>query len=840
MPVSASRLRHEPLRFLGLLVLVHAIGFAPQWATGRLLSAADFLYSMEPFDAVRPDPARSYRENLVLSDASCHIDPWCDDAARRLARGELPLWNPHQFAGAPLFANAECALAFPPNLLRLALPPGAAALPIAFVLVLAAGLFTSLLARRVGLGFWPAALAGIAFSLAPWLHVNLLLPLSSVAALLPMSAWAADVLAESPSRRAAAGLAGALALQQLGGHPETALHCAGFTTVWFLFRSWPALRDRARRAAASRGLVLFGLAGVVALLVAGVQLVPFVEYLRESATWRSRSASPPNASFPALIGWQLVTLFVPDAFGHPMRETFWGKFAWTSLVLYAGIPTIALAILGAWRGGARRTARFLLAVAAVAGVVALRIPGVVDVVAAIPVLGVANNARLTSIVQFAVALAAGIGLDALLRATPDERRGLRRAAVVVALALVLACGASLALVVAPLREHGGLAAIGSSLGAFAALAAGFAALPFLRPGVAAVAACALVAADLLAFALPLHPALEPALRYPTTPAIEFLRSRPEPFRIAGLGRALHPNLATEYGIDDVRGCDALTPWRYDLLMRRIDPAHGDALAKRLSPGAHAAVVEWLTSGDATVLGRFAPPLERERVRRLRDDWLESSLSPEAFLRGRARGVAHRILVEDVDSPIYDLLGVRYVVAPRGTSPPRRCRPLWSGEVEIFENPLAMPRAFLVGEVEVAGSAAGALDRLVDASFDFRSRAVLEEAPDLPPRAAGAATIVASRADEIVVDTDAPDASLLVVTESRLPGVVAECDGRPVRVLDADVAFRGVALPPGRHRVRVCYRPRSIVWGAAASVAGLAMLAIVSFRRTPRNAARPIS
>jgi hypothetical protein len=36
-------------------------------------------------------------------------------------RGLIPLWNPHQFCGAPFIANGQSAFFYPPNWLFLAL-----------------------------------------------------------------------------------------------------------------------------------------------------------------------------------------------------------------------------------------------------------------------------------------------------------------------------------------------------------------------------------------------------------------------------------------------------------------------------------------------------------------------------------------------------------------------------------------------------------------------------------------------------------------------------------------------------------------------------------------------
>lgn len=48
--------------------------------------------------------------------------PWHEIAKQILLSGRLPLWNPWVGMGAPLLANAQSALLYPPNWLLLVLP----------------------------------------------------------------------------------------------------------------------------------------------------------------------------------------------------------------------------------------------------------------------------------------------------------------------------------------------------------------------------------------------------------------------------------------------------------------------------------------------------------------------------------------------------------------------------------------------------------------------------------------------------------------------------------------------------------------------------------------------
>ena len=60
--------------------------------------------------------------------------------------------------------------------------------------------------------------------------------------------------------------------------------------------------------------------------------------------------------------------------------------------------------------------------------------------------------------------------------------------------------------------------------------------------------------------------------------------------------------------------------------------------------------------------------------------------------------------------------------------------------------------------------------------------------------------------------------MLVLHETYYPGWVAEIDGRPARILRADVLFRGVEVPPGQRTVVFRFAPLSFanLTGALAS------------------------
>ena len=97
--------------------------------------------------------------------------------------------------------------------------------------------------------------------------------------------------------------------------------------------------------------------------------------------------------------------------------------------------------------------------------------------------------------------------------------------------------------------------------------------------------------------------------------------------------------------------------------------------------------------------------------------------------------------------------------------------------------------------------------------DLRSTVLLEQPPaaGTSPRRPGRARIVSYRNTEVVLEADSPDGGWVVLNDLWHPWWFAEVDGQPADMLRANVLFRAVAVPPGRHPVRFRFRPIAGAW-----------------------------
>jgi hypothetical protein len=182
-------------------------------------------------------------------------------------------------------------------------------------------------------------------------------------------------------------------------------------------------------------------------------------------------------------------------------------------------------------------------------------------------------------------------------------------------------------------------------------------------------------------------------------------------------------------------------------------------------------------------------------------------------------------VEKFDSPVLDLMNVRYLVATGKSSEQLRLSPKFRfiqslpGN-DLFENLAVMPRFFLVHRAIAVGSPTEARQLIERGVIDFRKAALTEEAVALTPAIEPSfekVSVVDYQPNSLHLSVQSTGTSLLVMSETWYPGWKAWLDDKPARILRSDLAFRGVVVPDGTHSVRMEFRPVILPISIAVSV-----------------------
>jgi len=133
----------------------------------------------------------------------------------------------------------------------------------------------------------------------------------------------------------------------------------------------------------------------------------------------------------------------------------------------------------------------------------------------------------------------------------------------------------------------------------------------------------------------------------------------------------------------------------------------------------------------------------------------------------------------------------------------------TADAYVYENPRALPRVMLVGGWQVANFAnlivegwPSGIDPTQTVLLEKESRALSRSAA----AAVGSARLVRYANTEGIVEVDAQSDSLLVLNDVWHPWWRATIDGAETEILRANVIFRAVAVPPGKHTVRFTFEP----------------------------------
>ena len=754
----------------------------------------------------------------------------------RLLSGSLPLWDPLHGGGTPLLADPNNLVLHPITLLFLVLPfdvAFTASIVLQYAL-LAAGCW--LLARALGVGSAPAALAAAVAALAgPAASLASLQNVLSAAAWVPLALWGLLRYLDNGRRRFAAASAAALAVVLITG--EAASLAAALLLGAALVATRPAAGSRAaapgaRPASAppaARSAVFISL---LAILLSSAGTLPAAALV--GLTPRAHGLPPSETLRWSLAPARLAELALPQLFGDPTRlspAAWWGAGLFDGgypffLSAYLGVAPLLLASAALLAGPARKRAVALAAAGGAALLVALG--GATPVGRALflsgPGRAIRYPERFLLVATLALALLAALGLERLLRLG----RASRSFAVFAAVAAALLLGAS-ALAARPTAADG-------LLSRFLRLPAGFAesdAMPVVRGGVLHALLWACVEALLLAAAaaamargtrraarasawgiaaacgVSLLLAGEPAR---STAAPGWLEA-PSPLRDvvargAGAPRVHHaprpPGLRVWARTDE-----QIWGYRYDRFAYALETGHPDGVPTVLD----AATDRMDLAGSATLGPALAgrPPAVQARVLRVAragtllsyDDLHEPDLPPGPVLEGLSQPP---LRVFEVKDPVPR---VRFVT--RARPPARPDDPVTSlsdpdfdpaREVLLEETPAPRLRGD-PGTAPPAGSAPASLSGGV-------------ASPPPAPR------VLQDDPERVRIEVVAGAPGYVVLADAWAPGWRARVDGRAATILRADLLFRAVEVGAGRHEVEMTYRPLSVILGFAASILGAAL------------------
>jgi len=813
---------------------------------GKTLAPVDLLLVMSPWRHFAAEKFPEFHAvKAPLLDVVQQYFPWRKFYAESLRQGELPLWNPFMFCGTSFVGNGMSAIFYPLNLLFVALPVETAFGWVAWLHLVLVGVFMFGFLRQFVSPI--SALTGaVAFQLCgffiAWLAY---LPLICAAVWLPAALWAFEAgrKARDTGREVTfALLAGiALGMALLAGHPQV-----GFYVLWGfgLYAFLKVVGDWVLGTEGWKRTAVFGLLTILSGVAFGApQLLPLTEMAKIS--FRSEAEAIAAAAANRLPFDQFVRLFVPSFFGDWRSGThlLWdfGRFNFVERTGYPSVVAFLLAVVGAFSFGLKilpnlkkeRLARqeprppeelvpcFVSLVPLTAGI-AFALIGLLaasaPVVHRFMAFGLPGTqafvgiSRALFLFDFGVAILCSFGVEALAQQEfrHPEKTFTQHSTRITLLSIAVGLVFMAICVSYGITAHAETAfypllhdftvqqiyrwLIFTGLGVFAIFFASrlhaYAPARLYAFRVALYALPILVAVDLLVFAWGQNPEADKAMAFFETPSIRWLRQNlgTQRFIAVGTDAVKHwtpSNTLMAYGLRDAQGSDSLMTMR---------------------------------------------------IFRFLQTWDRNSPLHRAFA------------VRNFNSPLLDLMSVKYVVAAEPLSADERKNLLLvhAGDLWIYENPDALPRAFALSSWIWAKSPQASLRQIRSPNLDLRKTAVLEtpqpifRTQKLTPHPSSLAPRPVHFSDQtnmLRTEVDLHQPAALVVADGFYPGWLAfgretgqEAQNREWRklpILIADYAFKAVLLPKGKWQVVWIYYPSSVAVGLFLCLASVATIVAVA-------------
>ncbi|MDP9382269.1 MAG: YfhO family protein, partial [Chloroflexota bacterium] len=734
-------------------------------------------------------------------DSLTQAYPWYGYLGERLRDGDLPAWNPYSFSGTPFAADPLSGWSYLPAMVLFALLPVEVAAKVwVFAHLLTAGLAAYALARLLGMNVAGALMAAVAYEYSGPVYVRnfCCIAWGSVAVWLPVLLLSAELAIRAqtrPSRILWWGLGGFAFSQVLAAWPGQGTYYVLLAFGGYvLYRVLVCPPRDAATGIRGRVVALFAHTSAVVLIgaaLAAAGLLPRIEYITLSNLAGGYVGG--DSSGADVGGWSITRQW-----GSVLARGDW----------HTGGGVLLLALLAPLIARTRYNVPYLCAL--VLGALAL-------------------SAKETTLVHRLAYLLLP-GFERLHPHVPQ------RIWMLGCLATALLAGATASSLYARMHRWYALLAVPVGVILLVLVATKHVSLAPPMTVIALTSCAALVAAcgiTRLRASVPAGPLLL-VLGLTGVAYVELL----------GAGRALFAERAYIQTVDRLRWLD---------LDRHYDPdAAGTWLRARAgerpfryfgyapSPG-NERVAYTVHFGEprtkALEVNNRSVLLHLQDVQGYNAVHLARYDEYMTALNGRDQNYHDaEIFEQGLDSPLLDMLGVRYIVlhaSPNADTEDvrqliREHPTVYLGSgIRVLENRRAFPRAWIVHEAQQARRGT-ALELLSSGAVDGKHTALIEEPSpklDLPSKnkAPEQADIVSYEPERISIRTASRAAGLLVLSEVSYPAWRAYVDGRRVPVYQTNHLFRSVLLPKGNHLVEFRYESTTLRVGVAiSSIAYLAL------------------
>ncbi len=692
-------------------------------------------------------------KNNAMPDVIDQIYPWKHFTIESIKQtGEIPFWNPNNFAGNPHVANFQTAAFTPLNILFFLFPFVDAWSLLILLQPLLAGLFTYVYLKELKVSSISALISSVTFMFCGFAVVWMAYGTLSYAALfLPLILFGFEKAYNTKNKKYLSLIPLGLALSFFSGHFQTSLYVALFTAAYLLFTVITHRKVRIH--------FLTTLAFITGIGISLLQILPTITFYQNSI----RSGLVYSGG--GIPWYYLITLIAPDFFGNPVTRNDWlGSYAeWAS---FTGIIPLVLAIIALF-AFKNRYVKFFLAAAVITLLFATDSPAHdLLVMSGLPIFSTSIPSRLIVLFSFSVAVLSGIGFDTLHELVRKQQK---KKLLIVGAGLSL-CLLSIwvTLMIVPILPAEYLKVAQKNLvlptGLFF-LMTGRIVYSLLRREkymivFTSILLLTLASLDSYRFASKWMPFDQKDLVFADVPVLEAMQKE------IGFGRYygnLGTEVATYYNLPSIEGYDPLYVQRYGEFIRY--------------------------SYDGTFRDAERSVVRLDRRGKYTDRVIDILGTTVIF---HPRADSHQSWA--------------YPVWENGE---RFKRFYEDDKFELYRNTSALPRAMLFTQFEVISDGKALLKRFYSDDFDFRNILLVENSPlsvkktDSPVR--NSVEIVDYLPNKVTIKTRTDIPALLFLSDTYYPHWFARVNGNSVEILRANYAFRAVEVPVGEATVEFYYK-----------------------------------
>ncbi len=731
--------------FLLIILFLSIFFFQKTFISGLLPIPSDAIVGLyNPFRDlyVKNYPNGIPFKNFLITDPVRQTYPWKNLSIDLLSKFQLPLWNPYEMAGKPLLANFQSGTFYPLNILLFIKPFYVSWSVFIISQIIMSGIFVFLYLKNLRLDDRASLLAALSYSFSgfsiAWLEWGNIL---HTALWLPLILLSIDKIFEQKKNMWYLILTLSLTFAFLAGHIQVFFYVFVMGFAYFIFRLFEKVKEV--------NYVKLAVSIVGFLFLTSLQSFSTLQFINLSA--RSVDQNPLTTAGWFLPWQNLVQFIAPDFFGNPATLNYWGVWNYAEFVGYVGVITLFLAFLSLL-ASKRKEVPFFLGVIIVSLIFSLPNPiSIFPYVFSIPFISSAQPTRLIFLVSFGLSILGAFGLNTLIT---DKKPNKKVFVVLTILFTIIFMGLW---IVALGKVNLNI----SPENLFVAQRNLFVPTGILILGVLLIIGHSFIKNqkivnifvlliiivsfyDLYRFGVKFTPFTSSNYLYPKTSAIDFLLKDKSIFRIASTDSQIFPpNFSTHYKIQTVEGYDPLYLLSYGELI---------SASERGSPNIRA-------------------PFGFNRI----------------------------ITPHNIESPIINLLNVKYVLSFRDLKQPQFVKVFQEGRTKIFENKRSFNRAFFVDSILRVSDKQKSINNMFN--NDLKNVAEVESADNLNANFThGKVQIIEYSENKVILSTENPGEGFLVLTDSYYPTWRVKIDGKNAKIYKTDYAFRGVVVPGGNHAI----------------------------------------